>query len=551
MNDTTGATTNPTSSKALWKLIDEAIEHCIPYIEKTGYLEAKIKSPQLVENETNPIRFLTYEKWNVWAAARRIVKYWEWKRAIFGEHRAFLPILDVTGNGAMSETDMKYIRTGVAVILPNDNFGNTVLYFNRYRIADVLLGETDWDSLETIVKTRITFFSFFRCVEEYYQQRQVETNRTFEIMMQRQQHLYQQQQQYHNPEQDLMPPLDDDIDEHDESTQTGIVGMVLVNSFVQRPSRNFRDLVVEAMPIKILRTIVIFHPPSAITSKNSWSENSSLFNINVSKYLIPAFLSSYAPLLKFMNVYPICCSDATNVAIKLSQVEQQFGLRSDNIPTSLGGSWSYEYFYNWFGEQEQYYKRRQSQQRQEPIQPHNHHHQNHSLSISAVSDVVAKTSLLTCNTGTFTNHSIHTDQFFPDVISDESSETTLPMNLLMDIHVSGTENDTIGISHMQQHQQSNKSTEDVNNVANRNPIDATSSRGHSQRIGLGIIVSQDINQMKVEQTTRPSENSPYWKMRRELFGDNRYLLSMNQLGCKLSRNIETILYDIYMFPMRK
>lgn len=61
------------------ELINDTINDCIPYIDKVTYLKARINSPQLIELETNPITFLIYEKWNIWAAAQRIVKYWEWK----------------------------------------------------------------------------------------------------------------------------------------------------------------------------------------------------------------------------------------------------------------------------------------------------------------------------------------------------------------------------------------------------------------------------------------------------------------------------------------
>lgn len=43
-------------------LINDAIDDCIPFLEKTAYLEALDKSPHLVDEETNPIWFLSYEK---------------------------------------------------------------------------------------------------------------------------------------------------------------------------------------------------------------------------------------------------------------------------------------------------------------------------------------------------------------------------------------------------------------------------------------------------------------------------------------------------------
>ncbi len=45
--------------------------------EKTAYLEAVRRVPNLVENESNPIRFLRCDRYDPWAAARRLTTYWK------------------------------------------------------------------------------------------------------------------------------------------------------------------------------------------------------------------------------------------------------------------------------------------------------------------------------------------------------------------------------------------------------------------------------------------------------------------------------------------
>lgn len=69
----------------------------LPDEDRAALLEARIVAPALFEEESPPIRFLRVEKWNAWAAAARLAKYWRTRTELFGK-RAFLP-MDQSGEG--------------------------------------------------------------------------------------------------------------------------------------------------------------------------------------------------------------------------------------------------------------------------------------------------------------------------------------------------------------------------------------------------------------------------------------------------------------------
>jgi hypothetical protein len=109
-------------------LIQEALLE-IPDADKQAYLEALERSPQLVKRETDPVAFLRCEKYDAWAAAKRLVAYWEVRKKVFGNERAFLPM---TQTGAIAE-DMEYLRKPLLTLLPDDEHGRPVIHCDRIR----------------------------------------------------------------------------------------------------------------------------------------------------------------------------------------------------------------------------------------------------------------------------------------------------------------------------------------------------------------------------------------------------------------------------------
>ena len=106
----------------------------IPEEEKTAYTEALKVAPHLVELESSAERYLRFDNFDPWAAARRIVDYWKARVELFG-NRAFRPIT-LSGNGALNEDDVELFRTGAFMVLPPDSEGRPVIYVDKSRLSN-------------------------------------------------------------------------------------------------------------------------------------------------------------------------------------------------------------------------------------------------------------------------------------------------------------------------------------------------------------------------------------------------------------------------------
>jgi hypothetical protein len=122
---------------------------CIPPHQLSDYTKAKQSCPELIETESNPVKFLRSEYYDAASAAKRLQLYWKMRRKCFGENRAFLPM---TMSGAMKQ-DIAAIESGIFGILPCDAHGRGVLFFDRIKaippLADrdvvVRKGSTSWN----------------------------------------------------------------------------------------------------------------------------------------------------------------------------------------------------------------------------------------------------------------------------------------------------------------------------------------------------------------------------------------------------------------------
>ena len=99
--------------------------------DKQEYLEASRLVPHLVATESNPLRFLRSDGMNPWSAATRLCSYWKHRKEVFGHERWLLP-LDLSGNGAMTPSDVENIKRNVILLrrLPG---APTVIYCNYGR----------------------------------------------------------------------------------------------------------------------------------------------------------------------------------------------------------------------------------------------------------------------------------------------------------------------------------------------------------------------------------------------------------------------------------
>jgi hypothetical protein len=105
----------------------------LPEEEKAAYAIAAKKCPELIDSESDPQRYVAHKEGNAQEAAQLLAKHWTLRLDLFGSERAFLSLQDLSGNGALTEEDIKLLRLGGFAILPNDTKGRTVLLVNQDR----------------------------------------------------------------------------------------------------------------------------------------------------------------------------------------------------------------------------------------------------------------------------------------------------------------------------------------------------------------------------------------------------------------------------------
>jgi hypothetical protein len=116
----------------LRKTVTEAMEW-LPQELKAAYLEAADKCPQMITSESDPYLFLQQSNWDCTQAATLLATNWKIRLELFGEERAFLPLSDLSGQGSLTEEDIKVLASGFIVFLPSDAQRRTVLFVNAQR----------------------------------------------------------------------------------------------------------------------------------------------------------------------------------------------------------------------------------------------------------------------------------------------------------------------------------------------------------------------------------------------------------------------------------
>jgi len=111
------------SPQLLAQRMKEAVES-IAMEEKAAYLEALQRAPHLVATESRNDKFFRYCEGDVWGMAQRICLYWKERKQVFQE-RAFLP-LDLTGRGALTNTEILCLSGGILSVLPPTATGQQV-----------------------------------------------------------------------------------------------------------------------------------------------------------------------------------------------------------------------------------------------------------------------------------------------------------------------------------------------------------------------------------------------------------------------------------------
>lgn len=181
-------------------------------------------------------------------------------------------------------------------MLPKDDDGNTYVFFNRSRVTDMI----PFDSLEVAARLKYMFYITSLAVCDYY---------------------------YRNPSDDK---IDDDID----LDQSGVIAINIVLNMTANPTRNMKDMIDEAFPIRAIKMHVVFYQ----TNLNSFS---------LDKYIIPSFIAINVPLLSYVaNVILHYCTSERDAESKIIQR----GIPLQCIPSVLGGYWTYDAFDDWFEE---------------------------------------------------------------------------------------------------------------------------------------------------------------------------------------------------------
>ncbi|KAL7580613.1 hypothetical protein ACA910_002130 [Epithemia clementina (nom. ined.)] len=98
--------------------------------EAAAYLQAMEYDAELVKSETDPIQFVRYTQYDLWAGAKRLCVYWTERLKLFGPERAFLPLV-ITGTGALTEEDLLTLYAGWPAILPESPTRPKSLFMDR------------------------------------------------------------------------------------------------------------------------------------------------------------------------------------------------------------------------------------------------------------------------------------------------------------------------------------------------------------------------------------------------------------------------------------
>ena len=111
--------------------MQEAIA-AIPPAQKEAYTYMLETAPTLLERESPLKRFLLVCDYNYWAAAQKLVDFWQERKEIFGEKNFAKPLSLVDGaeGTALPLTVRELLMTGAFATLQHDKYGRGVIYLD-------------------------------------------------------------------------------------------------------------------------------------------------------------------------------------------------------------------------------------------------------------------------------------------------------------------------------------------------------------------------------------------------------------------------------------
>mmetsp|Transcript_21848 Transcript_21848/g.60744 ORF Transcript_21848/g.60744 Transcript_21848/m.60744 type:complete len:545 (+) Transcript_21848:114-1748(+) len=282
-----------------------AIRFSIPLEEKEAFLEAMEKAPDVVERESDIMNFLRHCDFDLWASAKRLCAYWASRKRSFGP-RAHLP-MDLSGRGAMTDTDILNLQAGFPALLPRAKNGKRVIFVDRRQIMPKSLydkmrsqnkGKSDSESHANLVKRSPFYMTHWISQEE-----QAQTDGVIFLVLL------------------ALPRLQD----YDRPAQ----------------KRAFTALA-NAFPIKYKIHLIVC-PPTYATHSHS------------KRYVLQELVTSFVGQLLESSI----SSDDIHVHFEREKGQildelLEVGLVREGIPNLLGGDWTFDHFSKWCQERVQH-----------------------------------------------------------------------------------------------------------------------------------------------------------------------------------------------------
>jgi hypothetical protein len=107
------------------KIVESAMD-LLSTVEQAEYREVIKIAPGIAESESFYKNFLHIAHLQAAIAAKCLATYWTVRKANFGE-RAHRPLFDLSGNGALTSTDIDFLKRGKIVQVANDSNGRTII----------------------------------------------------------------------------------------------------------------------------------------------------------------------------------------------------------------------------------------------------------------------------------------------------------------------------------------------------------------------------------------------------------------------------------------
>ena len=121
--------------------VHDVIQYSLPYEQTRAYLQAMKQDSEMVHIETDPIQYVRYCNYDLWAGAQRLCLYWTIRVELFGIQRAFLP-LTITGTGALTSEDVITVHCAAICLLPKTRIGQSCILVDRRKLLPNLTAES-------------------------------------------------------------------------------------------------------------------------------------------------------------------------------------------------------------------------------------------------------------------------------------------------------------------------------------------------------------------------------------------------------------------------